>query len=145
MKKGRGDTAYLMNLLPDRRGYFRVRMTMGDTKIKTPFVHQLVLRAFVGPPPPDGITRHLDGCPQNNVLCNLAWGTVKQNAADRRFHGTDKLGEDHPQSKLTANNVRDIRKMCAEGISQSKVAAKFGISQQEVSQIKRRAAWKHIT
>lgn len=144
MKKGRGETPYLMNLIPDRRGYFRVRMTMGDKKIKTPFVHQLVLRAFVGPPPPNSITRHLDGCPQNNVICNLAWGTPQQNADDRKVHGTDRRGEDHPNSKLTNAQVIEIRKLCAEGIPQREIAARFGVQQQVISQIKRRLIWKHV-
>ena len=144
MKSGRGEVAYLMNLLPDRRGYFRVRLTMGDKKIKTPFVHSLVLKAFVGPPAEGHMCRHLDGNPKNNVICNLAWGTALQNAADRKVHGTERLGADHPGSKLTADQVQTIRRLCAEGKPQREIAALFGLSQQEISHIKRRDIWNHL-
>lgn len=144
MKRGRGEVAYLMNLLPDKAGYLRVRMTVGPKSIKTPFIHQLVLLAFVGPRPEGYLTRHLDGCPQNNVICNLAWGTYQQNADDRKAHGTDRIGEDHPGSKITVADVREIRRMCAEGTTQKVAGAKFGISQQEVSRILRRLIWKHV-
>tara|TARA_R100000654_G_scaffold2744_9_gene10060 strand:- start:14665 stop:15243 length:579 start_codon:yes stop_codon:yes gene_type:complete len=144
MKQGRGKVAYLMNLLPDKAGYLRVRMTIGPKNIKTPFIHQLVLLAFVGPRPEGYLTRHLDGCPQNNVICNLAWGTYKQNADDRKVHGTNKVGEDNPNSKITEDIVREIRVLCKGSLKQREIAARFGISQQEVSQIKRRLIWKHV-
>ena len=144
MKSGRGETAYLMNLLPDRAGYLRVRMTLPGKRIKTPFIHTLVLTAFVGPRPDNCMTRHLDGCPANNIICNLAWGTAQQNADDRKFHGTDRLGENHPRSKLTASDVRQIRALCEAGKSQKKTAERFGVSQQVISQIKRRLLWAHL-
>lgn len=59
---------------------------------RTVYVHELVLLAFVGPRPPmeDRCEiRHLDGDKTNNHLSNLKYGTVKENAADRKLH---KLG-----------------------------------------------------
>lgn len=54
---------------------------------KTRRVHQLVLEGFVGPRPDGLITRHLNGKPGDNRLENLAYGTMKENAADALAHG----------------------------------------------------------
>ena len=59
---------------------------------KTVYVHELVLLAFVGPRPiieDRSEIRHLDGDKFNNQASNLVYGTVKENAADRKLH---KLG-----------------------------------------------------
>ena len=53
-----------------------------------PFVHRLVMEAFVGPKPPGLETRHLDGDPTNNRLSNLRYGTVSENQLDSVRHGT---------------------------------------------------------
>jgi hypothetical protein len=56
-------------------------------------VHHLVLRAFVGERPVTierGEIRHLDGNKTNNVLANLCYGTIKENADDRKRHRRDK-------------------------------------------------------
>lgn len=51
-------------------------------------VHQLVLHAFVGPPPFVGAEpRHLNGTTSDNWLSNLAWGTHAENMADMLRHG----------------------------------------------------------
>ena len=50
-------------------------------------VHRLVLEAWRGKPSAaQRHTRHIDGDRANNRLANLAWATVKENAADRRLH-----------------------------------------------------------
>ena len=56
---------------------------------KTAYVHELVLLAFEGPRPKIATRseiRHLDGDSTNNALSNLKYGTVKENAADRKLH-----------------------------------------------------------
>jgi hypothetical protein len=50
-------------------------------------VHQLVLAAFVGPPPMGHEVRHLDGDPSNNNLLNLTYGTRSENRYDEVRHG----------------------------------------------------------
>jgi thymidylate synthase ThyX len=52
------------------------------------FVHDLVCRAFIGPPPKEGLeVRHWDGNELNNWASNLLWGTTQENAEDRSRHG----------------------------------------------------------
>ena len=56
---------------------------------KTFYAHELVMMAFDGPRPEIDERceiRHLDGNKLNNNFSNLAYGTVKENAADRKLH-----------------------------------------------------------
>lgn len=53
-------------------------------------VHRLVLEAFVGPCPDDGMEcLHADGDPANNHVTNLRWGTRSENNLDKVRHGHD--------------------------------------------------------
>lgn len=71
-----------------RNGYLSVKLAIaGNTK--TTYVHELVLRAFVGARPyteTRGEIRHLDGDKTNNRIANLKYGTIVENAADRIRH-----------------------------------------------------------
>lgn len=58
-------------------------------------LHSVVLRAFVGPPPPGHEGLHRDGDPANNVPSNLRWGTSSENNLDAVRHGT------HVQARKT--------------------------------------------
>jgi hypothetical protein len=66
-------------------------------------VHDLVLRAFVGPPPAKHEARHLDGNEKNNWLTNLEWATRSRNTQDKKWHkGTKRY-------KLSPSDVNFIR------------------------------------
>jgi hypothetical protein len=68
--------------------YLSVKLSKAGVT-KTTYVHELVLLAFEGPRPKivsRSEIRHLDGDRFNNALTNLKYGTVKENAADRKLH-----------------------------------------------------------
>lgn len=72
-----------------KNGYLSVKLSGKIDGSKTEYVHHLVLRAFVGPRPVTeerGEIRHLDGDKTNNALCNLCYGTVKENRQDWLRH-----------------------------------------------------------
>ncbi len=71
-------------------GYSVIRIGSERKKFK---VHSLVLRAFVGPRPKGMQIRHINGIKSDNRLENLAYGTAKENAADRKIHGTERASE----------------------------------------------------
>ena len=60
-----------------------------DGKVRSLYVHRLVLESFVGPCPSGHVARHLDDNPENNHLSNLAWGTESENAHDKVRNGND--------------------------------------------------------
>lgn len=107
-------------------------------------VHRLVLSAFSGPCPPGHEARHLDGNRGNNFISNLKWGTRKENAGDRRQHGTNGEGEKNSFSKLTVTKVRDIRKRYQLGETQVSLGRRFGVSQTNISLVLSRKTWGHV-
>lgn len=106
--------------------------------------HRLVADAFLGPCPEDHEVAHLDGNPTNCHVSNLAYKTHKENESDKFRHGTNPAGERNGAVKLTTSDVRMIREMADEGITQSSIAVGFGISFQQVSRIVNRQRWAHI-
>ena len=68
-------------------GYPSVRITIDGVR-KRYTVHKLVALYHLPPKPSEDCeVRHLDGNKLNPKACNLAWGTKKENAADRDRHG----------------------------------------------------------
>ena len=128
-----------------RLGYPSV--TLVKNGLKTDIgIHRLVLLTFIGPCPPTYECCHDDGIRANCSLDNLRWDSRSSNAIERFKHGnSDYKGENHPQTKLTDEQILQIRKFAVQGNnSQTAIAALFGISQSHANNIIRRRAWKHL-
>lgn len=108
-------------------------------------VHRLVALTWIGPSPFVGAeVRHLDGDHMNPALSNLAWGSRKDNAADRDRHGTTARGDRHgaknrdfggannPNGKLDDAAVAKILQLSRDGHSQRMIAERTGASQRTV-------------
>lgn len=121
----------------DRGGYLEVQPRRGSMKL----VHRLVCEAFYGPCPEGYQAAHGNGVRTDNRASNLRWASPKENQRDRIAHGTALRGEGITSAKLTAADVIAIRS--AEGF-QREIAARFGVTQTNVSQIKRGTTWKHV-
>ena len=79
----------------DSDGYPSVRLTQNGRRQRVA-VHRLVAIVHLGPAPSAAHeVRHLNGDKSDNRVENLAWGTRKQNAADRARHGRTSRGEVH--------------------------------------------------
>lgn len=129
---------------PDADGYMRVRLTV-DGKRTPYFVHRVVLLAFIGDPPtPRHQARHLNGDRTDNHLANLAWGTPRENSADRARHGTTARGERNGYAKLTDDNVAAARVLRAAGWSQQRIANLLGVTQSAISRIEHGQTWRHV-
>jgi DNA invertase Pin-like site-specific DNA recombinase len=53
-------------------------------------------------------------------------------------------GESVSTAKLTANQVREIRRRFAGGTAQSRLAKEYGIPKANIHRIVRRKTWRHI-
>lgn len=127
-----------------RYGHKNVGLYM-DFKITTKSVHVLVLTVFVCRCPERKECRHLDGDASNNNIGNLAWGTRKQNAADRQRHGTTARGVQSNRSDLTDAIVIQMRKDHEAGSATIRgLARKHGLTKNAISCIVKRKTWKHI-
>lgn len=123
-----------------RTGYPRVMLRRNAQK-ETFSVHQLVLLAWVGEPPTAMQACHNDGNRSNNHLDNLRWDTPKNNHADKKRHGTQPLGQDHHNAKLTNATVLAIR---SDTRSLTAIAREYGITKENVSMIRRGISWRHL-
>lgn len=135
--------------IPQRlhKGYYRVNIRDNNrpAKLYTKSVHTLILNTFVGERPEGMLCRHLNGNALDNRLCNLKWGTPKENYEDAVRHGTAislRLGEEHPHAKLKLQDIYDIREMHKQGYIEREIAEKYSISQKHVSDIVLGRTWK---
>lgn len=127
----------------DKSGHFGVSLCKNG-KGKTYCVHQLVLVAFVGFCPDNMEGCHNNGIKTDNRLSNLRYDTHSNNILDSVKHGThvDSRGEKHGLSKLTEQQVKEIRKLAISSKYTPKMIAEiFGISQCTVSDIKLGKRW----
>jgi hypothetical protein len=114
--------------------------------------HRLSYEMANGPIPEGLIVLHKCDNPPCVNPRHLRLGTHQDNIADMISKGRDnrgpgvkmKLGEANTGSKLTEEQVREIRALCREGYTQTVIAARYGISQSGVSNIKNRKYWPHV-
>lgn len=109
-------------------GHLSVAIGNGNSRC----VHDLVLRAFIGPPPKGTEARHLDGDEKNNRFANLVWDTRGNNARDKKWHkGCSRY-------KLSPKETRKIKIALARpyyGIG-ADLARRFDVSESTISLIK---------
>lgn len=109
---------------------------------KTSTVHRLVAIAFV--PGTGECVRHLDGNKDNNCSSNLAWGTQKENIADKKRHGTHREGFNHPGVKTTPEEVKEIKALHKRGFSQMAISRELKVNRGTVGRIVRGEIWKEV-
>jgi len=110
--------------------------------------HRLAYKLANGDPGP----LQVNHCCGNRRCCNpdhLYAGTQKQNIADAIRHGTHSKpprlrGSENGFSKLTEDEVRDIRRRHAAGEAGRALAREFGVSATSIRRIHRRQAWAWV-
>ena len=138
----RVDSGLVLNQFVTHNGYFCLRLSRNG-KGKTFYVHRLVLLAFVGSPSASQQTRHLDGNKMNNDLGNLCYGTAKENANDKKRHGTLLIGDAHGMATISDSEVvAAIHR--AKATSLKKEALLLGLSPSTLSMIRRGVNRPHL-
>ncbi len=115
-----------------------------DGQRKRVAVHRLVALNFIGLPPFAGAeVRHLDGNHLNPRWDNLAWGTRKENSADRERHGRTPrgprpnrrgkgMGERNGNYRVTPEMKAEACRLVASGYTQRQAGQAVGITQKSV-------------
>ncbi len=131
---------------PCRRGHMTVQLCKNN-KSKNFQIHRLVLEAFIGPCPQGLECCHNDGNPKNNKQSNLRWDTKSSNRKDSVIHGSCNFqpGINHPNAKLTEDDVVKIREMYAtKNYSHIKLGKMFNAGAMTISAIVNRRTWIHV-
>ena len=99
-------------------------------------VHQLVMQAFHGFPPPGMEAMHLNGDPRDNRPENLRYGTHSENMLDMYRNGKGHM-------KLTPEEVRQVRFGLHCGWTVRELAGAYGVSETCIRRIGqgRRYTW----
>lgn len=132
-------------LTAKRRGqYLSVQLYRSGNGVSCS-IHRLVCEAFHGPQPSSNCqVAHWDGNPDNNAAANLRWATPTENAADRKRHGRNQIGERNRHNKMTVGDVHAIRALHKMGWSGNKIASIFRCSTTNIRNILNRKIWDHV-
>ena len=141
---------------PDGACWNWTRVTNGDgygqlrVSGRMVYAHRLAYELGVGPIP-DGL-HILHSC--DNPRCinpaHLSPGTRSRNMKECSERGrasipkSIKHGEDNGAAKLREVDVRSIRRLLNKGVTQRSIAARFGVSQGAISDIKLGKKWGSV-
>lgn len=76
---------------------------------------------------------------------HLFLGTMMDNVRDMMEKGRSRHGEKHRSAKLTAEQVRRIKTMLAEGLMRmSDIAREYGVTHATIRCIARGTSWRHV-
>lgn len=143
-RQGRRRTPHYMSLKTSSVvGYPQVNIIFDNGRKAQKKVHTLVCESFRGPRPEGMEVRHLNGKRDDNRLENLVYGTPKENQADKRSHGTQPLGQTHPNSKLSYIKAEAVRELYATGrFGYSNLAEVFEVGSGTIRKILDGQTWR---
>lgn len=124
-----------------KRGYGKMWL---DGKLQ--YVHRLACAEANGPAPSED-HQAAHSCGKGHEACvalaHLSWKTRLENECDKLTHGTIGRGELCGTSKLTEQEVKQIRALKGS-VTQEEIASRFGVKREAISKIHRRETWFHI-
>lgn len=127
-------------------GYRTVSLVKNKIK-STHDIHRLVCKLFVPNPDNKPFVNHVDGNRSNNFYKNLEWATNSEN----QLHAYNQLGriavwgESNGQSKLTAEDVKEIRKLRTEGMTMKQIALRYGVCNESIRKIVTGKTWAKLS
>lgn len=126
----------------NKQGYVSVGLS-NNGKFKTYLLHRLVAQSFIQNLDNKPVVNHKDSNKLNNHKDNLEWSSYSEN----NYHSViknNKRGSNIHSSKLTEEDVLNIKKALTKGESISRLGLKYGVCKQTVFKIKTNKIWKHI-
>jgi hypothetical protein len=136
---GKGATVGRIRKVRLLNGYPAYWIKIGGV-VTVRYAHRLVADAFLGPIPAGMQVNHKDG---NRACCDVANLEIVTNG-ENRAHAYRVLGVppnrgpvgcDHPNAKLTWEQVCDVRKAHSDGVGSVELSHRYGISRQGIYRI----------
>lgn len=125
-----------------RQGHLGVNLSHGG-RYRMHSVHRLIAVTFLGPAPSEKhFVLHGDDDPVNNAVENLSYGLPADNSAQMVARNRQASGERNPNSKLTTEQVKQIRASLAAGESPGSVARRRRLSRRTVRDIQSNHSWR---
>lgn len=135
-------TCWLWTRKPGMDGYGKVSFTEGDNKI-TYRAHRFAHLITKGDPANNLVCHTCD-----NPICvnpdHLFLGDNTTNQQDMISKRRDNRAKGEGLSKLTDNEVLEIRRRAANKEKQNALAVEFGLTKNGIWHIVHRTTWKHI-
>lgn len=110
-------------------------------------VHTLVAKLFVQGYKHGLEVNHKDFDRTNNYYKNLEWVTHQENVLYSKNCGRYKINSSttlKPNAKLLPEQVKEIKKLLAQGVMVSEIARKYGRGWQTINHIKQGNTWQNI-
>lgn len=134
----------LMTPQINKDGYPVISMRKNNRRFGTG-IYRLVAIAFIPNPNNYSEVNHVDGNKLNCCVDNLEWCNHSMNqkhAYDKKLRVSSK-GEKNGNSKLTENDVREIKKLKGK-MSGLKVCKLYGVENDMIYKIWNGHHWKHL-
>lgn len=132
----------ILSIKIDKAGYCHCTL-IKDNKNHTKLLHRLVAEHFIKKSLLQ--VNHKDGNKLNNHHSNLEYVTDKENKEHAVKIGLFQKGATNGMSKLTEENVKNIKFLLSKNNrTQKEIANMFNVTSYTISDIKNRKTWKHV-
>ena len=141
---GRSGRSGWMNTRANNSGYQSVDLRKDKVKY-TFLVHRLVAETFIPNTENLSDVNHINADKSDNRVSNLEWVSHAQNMQHSFENNLLPYGERHGNARLTEGDVREIRQLLAEGVTNHReIGALFGISHSTVRDIEKGRRWRRL-
>ena len=138
--KGKVMSPYIIN-----SGYYMIKLSHKNKKYHR-LIHRLVAELFIGSIPEGFTVNHIDGNKLNNSVNNLEIISFDENIHHAMNNNLIPVGDKAYQSKYTNEQIENVCRLISTGkYSIHAIAKMTDVSEDRVSQVKRREKWKSIS
>jgi len=141
VKVGKPDECWQWQAALNGVGYGAMRISVEKGRLLT---HRFSYELHFGPIPKGMFVCHK--C--DNRACvnpsHLFLGTNRENMDDKIRKGRQLRGSQVPTSKLTEDDVREIRRLRSEGVTCRVISQRVGVTQGHISDIATGRRWRHL-
>jgi hypothetical protein len=138
------DNGYALSSFDNGRGYLVINLSIHNFQKKFK-IHRLVADCFLERSLIENYEiNHIDGNKYNNFYKNLERVSHAKNMKHASENGLMVNGEEHCASKLSENDVKEIRYLFSIGLTDVEVRKIFPIGPGTMSKIRKRKIWRDV-